>query len=150
MTKKINYEDDIFALSLLLRGVSDIVKLDADPEFFAQRIDADIAFLNAAIRRVFDALSTGPSFIKRSDYLKDLERLKRSFIELLDSLAEKRVPFAEFLSASAATYRAMRAAHQDDISEIRSALSESRGLEEEHMVSENEYKILLQPTDDTP
>jgi hypothetical protein len=150
MTKKINYEDDIFALSLLLRGVSDIVKLDIDAEFFAERVDTDIRFIDAAMRRVSASLSSGPFFLKRQDYLKDLQRLKRSFVELLDSLAEKRVPFAEILSASAGRYRDMRTVNEKDILELRSRLSESTGLEEEHMVSENEYKILLSPTDDTP
>jgi len=149
MTKKINYEDDIFAISLLLRGVSDIVKLDIDAEFFVERVDGDIRFIDSAIRRVFQSLSSGPFFLKRHDYLKDLQRLKRSFVELLDSLVEKRVPFSEFLSASAGRYREMRSANESDISDIRSRLSDSAGLEEEHMVSENEYKILLSPNDET-
>jgi hypothetical protein len=149
MTKKINFEDDIFALFLLLRGISDIVKLDIDAEFFAERIDGDIHFVDAAMRRVFESLSGGPFFLKRHEYLKSMQRLKRSFVELLDCLAEKRVPFSEFLSQAAGGYRDMRDAHERDISDIRASLSESVGLEEENMVSENEYKILLSPSEET-
>jgi hypothetical protein len=149
MTKKINYEDDIFALSLLLRGVSDIVKLDIDADFFAERVDGDIRFIDSAMRRVFESISSGPFFLKRQDYLKDMLRLKNSFVDLLDSLAENRVAFAETLSRSTARYHDMGAVNQREISDIRSSLSESSGLEEEHMVSEDEYKILLSPTDET-
>ncbi len=150
MTKKINFEDDIFAISLLQRAVSDIVKLDVDPEFFSERVEGDIAYIDAAMRRVSASLSSGPFFVKRQDYFKDMLRLKRSFVELLDSILDKRVPFAISLSRSFPAYRAMREANEKDVSEIRARLSEPAGLEEEHMVSADEYKILLSPTDETP
>jgi hypothetical protein len=149
MTKKINYEDDIFALSLLLRSVSDIVKLDVDAEYFAERVDADIRFIDSAMRRVFQSLSSGPFFLKRQEYLKDLLKLKTSFADLLDAITEKRVTFAEFLSQPLARYREMRGVNLREISDIRLSLSDSTGVEEENMVSENEYKILLSPTDET-
>jgi hypothetical protein len=149
MTKKINYEDDIFSLSLLIRGLSDIVKLEIDPEFFRDRIEGDIRFIDGAIRRIYESLAGGPFFVKRHEYLKGMQRLKRAFVELLDAILDKRVAFAEYLSGSLENLRQMRDVHDRDIGDIRSSLSQSKGMEQEHIISEDEYKILLSPPDDT-
>ncbi len=147
MTKKINYEDDIFTLSLLVRNLSDILKLEIDAEFFRERIDGDIAFIDATARRIHESLAESPVFLKRQEYLKGMQRMQRSFIGLLEAILEKRFPFAEFLQGQADRYRAIREAHEKDLGDINSALSRSSGLEEQHMVSENEFKILLSPTE---
>jgi hypothetical protein len=147
MTKKINFEDDIFTLSLLVRNLSDILKLEIDAEFFRDRIDGDVSFIDTAARRIHESLAESPLFLKRQEYLKGMQRMKRSFIGLLDAILEKRLPSAEFLLGQADRYRAIRAAHEKDLEEITAALSKSSGLEEQHMVSENEFKILLSPTE---
>jgi len=43
MTRKINYEDDIFSLALQVRCLQDMLKLEIDPEFFRERVLGDIA-----------------------------------------------------------------------------------------------------------
>ena len=48
MTRKINYEDDLFALSLLVRGLRDIAGLEVDADLFAD--DAVAVSANPANR----------------------------------------------------------------------------------------------------
>ena len=38
MTRRINYEDDIFTLALQVRCLQDTLKLEIDPELFRERI----------------------------------------------------------------------------------------------------------------
>ncbi len=148
MTKKINYEDDIFTLSLLVRSLNDMLRLDIDPEFFLRRIESDIAFLDSAINRIYQILSSGPFFVKRHEYLLSMQRLKRSFVDLLGAIADKRLPFAEHLAGSLEAFRRMSDAHAEDLNAISSALSQTKGQEEEHIVSEDEFKNLLSPMEE--
>jgi hypothetical protein len=148
MTKKINYEDDIFTLSLMVRSLSDMLKLEIDPEFFLRRIESDIAFLDSAIGRVYQILTTGPFFVKRHEYLQSMQRLKRSFVELLSAVIDRRFPFAEHMTGSVEAFRRMSETHTADLSSINASLSQTKGQEEEHIVSEDEFKNLLSPMEE--
>jgi hypothetical protein len=148
MTKKINYEDDIFTLSLLVRTLRDIMKLEIDPEFFRERITADINYLDGCINRIYQTLTASPFFLKRSDHLKAMQRLKRSFGELLDDISLRRVPCAEFLADQAERCRGLSEAHARDASAIRSSLAQPGSFEEEHIVSEDEFRILMSPQEE--
>jgi hypothetical protein len=148
MTRKINYEDDIFTLSLLLRTLGDVLKLEIDPEFFRERVESDIAFLDTAIGRIHQTLAASPFFLKKSEYLKGLQRLKRSFADLLKEIAAHTLPFAEFLPGAESRYAALAEAHARDALEIRTSLSQSGTGEEEQMVSEDEFKILMSPPEE--
>ncbi len=150
MTRKINYEDDIFTLSLLVRTLRDVLKLEIDPEFFKERVVTDITFLDSSINKVYQSLVESPFFLKRSDHLKSMQKLKRSFAGLLDDIAGRRTPFAEFLAGIEERCRGLSEAHTRDAQEIRSSLSQSGVMEEEHMVSEDEFKILLSPHEEGP
>ena len=148
MTKKINYEDDIFTLSLLVRGLSDMLRLEIDPEFFLRRIEGDIAFLDSAINRIYQILTSGPFFVKRHEYLLSMQRLKKAFVDLLNAIVDKRYPFAEHMVGSLEAFRRMSGSHAEDLSAISSALSQTKGQEEEHIVSEDEFKNLLSPMEE--
>ena len=148
MTRKINYEDDIFTLSLLVRTLGDVLKLEIDPEFFRERVETDISFLDSATNRIHQSLAASPFFLKKTEYLLAMQRLKRSFSELLGDIASRKLPFAEFLPGGETRYRGMADAHARDALEIRSSLTQDGGGEEEHMVSEDEFKILMSPPDE--
>jgi hypothetical protein len=148
MTKKINYEDDIFSLNLFVRNLSDILKLDIDPDLFRERVQGDIAFLDLAINRLFESLEGGPLFLKRDEHLKEMQRLKRSFVALLDSLIDGQAPISQFLLPFHGHFKGMREAHDRDVSNIRSLLSRTASRDEEHIVSEDEFKILLSPPEE--
>ena len=148
MTRKTNYEDDIFTLGVIVRSLTDILRLEIDPEYFRERVAADIAFVDSAVNRIQDSLGGGSFLLKRNEYLRAIQKVKRSFVDLLDSILDKRVAFAEHLEGLRERYVEMRQAHEMDIAQIRSTLSQSKSTDEEHIVSADEYKFLLTPTEE--
>ncbi|HYW85916.1 MAG TPA: hypothetical protein VFB30_21880 [Spirochaetia bacterium] len=150
MTRKINYEDDIFSLALEIRCLQDILKLEIDPEFFRERVLGDISWADSMIARVYQSLVASSLFVKRQEHLREIQKLKRAFIEAIDSLLAKRVPFAQHVTDSSERLRAIRDAHEKDIAEIRELLT-GRGQgapEEEHIVSAEELRFLMTATEE--
>jgi len=150
MTRKINYEDDIFSLALQVRCLQDILKLEIDPEFFRERVLGDIAWADAMIAKVYQSLAASSLFVKRQEHLREIQKVKRAFIEAIDGLLGKRVPFAQHVADSTERLRAIRDSHEKDIAEIRELLA-GRGQgapEEEHMVSPEELKFLMTASDE--
>ncbi len=150
MTRKINYEDDIFSLALQVRCLQDILRLEIDPEFFRERVLGDIAWADGMIGRVYQRLVTSPLFVKRQEHLREIQKLKRAFIDALEGLLAKRVPFAAHVADASERLRAIRDVHEKDIVDIREMLA-GRGQgapEEEHMVSAEEFKFLMTAPDE--
>lgn len=150
MTRRINYEDDIFSLALQVRCLRDMLRLEIDPEFFRERIVGDLAYLDATIGRVYAGLNASPSFVGRQDHLKEVQKLKRAFAEALGEILQKRSPFAPYLLDRFDGIQEMQAAHLRDAAEIRAVLSgQAPGpQEDEHMVSAEELKILFAPPEE--
>ena len=145
MTRKINYEDDIFSLALQVRCLQDILKLEIDPEFFRERILGDISWADLMIAKVYQSLVASSLFVKRQEHLREIQKLKRAFIDAIDGLLTRRVPFAQYVADSADRLRAIREAHEKDIVDIRELLA-GRGQgapEEEQVVSAEELKFLM-------
>ena len=90
MTRKINYEDDIFTLALQVRCLRDTLKLEVDPDLFKDRILGDILWIDSTIGRLFQSLRESSLYVKRQEHLKELQKLKRAFADALDALVEKR------------------------------------------------------------
>ncbi|HVP19908.1 MAG TPA: hypothetical protein VMU36_13030 [Spirochaetia bacterium] len=150
MTRKINYEDDIFSLALQVRCIQDILRLDVDPEFFRERILGDIAWADDMIGRVYQSLVASSLFVKRQEHLREIQKLKRAFVDAIDGLIARRVPFAQHIADSGDRLREIRDAHEKDIADIREVLA-GRGQvapEEEHMVSAEELKFLMTAPDE--
>ena len=119
MTRKINYEDDIFSLALQVRCLQDILKLEIDPEFFRERVLGDISWADAMIAKVYQSLVASSLFVKRQEHLREIQKLKRAFVETIDSLLSRRVPFAQHVVDSTESLQAIRDAHEKDIGDIR-------------------------------
>ncbi len=150
MTRKINYEDDIFSLALQVRCLQDILKLEIDPEFFRERVLGDISWADAMIAKVYQSLVASSLFVKRQEHLREIQKLKRAFVETIDSLLSRRVPFAQHVVDSTESLQAIRDAHEKDIGDIRELLT-GRGqgaMEEEQVVSAEELKFLMTASDE--
>ncbi|MGD0725593.1 MAG: hypothetical protein ABSB63_08510 [Spirochaetia bacterium] len=148
MTRRINYEDDIFTLALQVRCLQDTLKLEVDPELFRERLLGDIAWIDATIGRLYQSLKESSLFVKRQEHLKELQKLKRAFAGALDALVEKRAPFAAHIPEKSGELRAIRDSHLRDIEEIRSILAGKGAPEVEHMVSTEELKFLMTSDDE--
>ncbi len=148
MTRRINYEDDIFTVSLQVRCLQDMLKLDVDPELFRDRVLGDIAWVDATIGRLYRSLRDSPVFVKRQDHLRELSKLMRAFIDALDALVEKRVPFAEHVAESAPDLRSRREMSARDVDAITGLLAGAGSAEEEHIVSAEELRFLMTAEDE--
>ncbi len=148
MTRRINYEDDIFTVALQVRCLQDTLKLEVDPELFKDRIIGDISWIDGIIAKLYQSLRESSLYVKRQDYLRELQKLKRSYVEVLDSLVERRAPFAEHLAERAADLRARRDGHVRDIDEIGTLLLGAGSADEEHIVSAEELRFLMTAEDE--
>jgi hypothetical protein len=143
MTRKINYEDDIFTLALQVRCLQDTLKLEVDPDLFKDRIVGDIVWIDSTIGRLFQSLRESSLYVKRQEHLKELQKLKHAFADALDALVENRSPLAAHLPERMAEIRAIRDSHARDVDEIKALLAGKGAPEEEHMVSREELKFLM-------
>lgn len=146
MTKQINYEDDLFALTLMVRNLSDILKLDADPTFFRDKLASDLFAVDAIMARVSAALQECGTFVKRNDHLRELVKLKKLYTDLLEEALLCHAPLSQALTDYGEKFRRIRDAHNREMGGIRDALARavSAPQEREHMVSEEEFKSLLE------
>ncbi|MGA2977512.1 MAG: hypothetical protein ABSF77_19575, partial [Spirochaetia bacterium] len=56
MTRRINYEDDIFTVALQVRCLQDALKLEVDPDLFKDRLLGDVAWIDAISGRLYQSL----------------------------------------------------------------------------------------------
>jgi hypothetical protein len=143
MTRRINYEDDIFTLALQVRWLQDALKLDIDPEMFRDRLLGDLGWIETTIAALYRSLRESSLYVKRQEHLKELQKLKRAFVEALDAVVEKRSPFAAHVPEKLEQIRQMRDAQLRDIEEIRALMSGAAAPEGEHIVSAEELKFLM-------
>lgn len=148
MTRRINYEDDIFSLALQVRCLQDTLKLEVDPELFRERILGDIAWIESTVARLYQSLRESSQYVKRQEHLKELQKLKRAFVTALDMLVENQSSFGEHLADKREELGTIRAAQGQDIDEIKALIAGKGAPEDEHMVSPEELAILMTAEED--
>lgn len=150
MTRKINYEDDLFALSLVVRCVRDIVRLEVDADLFAERMADEAAFVDDCAVRALAALRSNPFLVDRADHLRSLQKLLRSLAALFEELAAGRSSIAAALEARSAGLRAKAEARARDAETIEVLLAEQEGdaVDDPHVVSAEELRILTAPPEE--
>jgi hypothetical protein len=143
--KLINYEDNIFYLLVLLKSIRDGARLDVDSKYFGQKLVQDFLYIASITDDIFKPLKTNVHLLKRSNYLKDLKRLKKQYVDLIDDIIENKVPQAHIFATSIDKLREIKKVYSKDLLDIKSLLpkSASEHGEEELMVSEEEFKYLL-------
>jgi len=148
MTRRINYEDDIFTVALQVRCLQDALKLEVDPELFADRIAGDIGWIDSITGNLYRSLRESSLYVKRKDHLKELAKLKRYFGEALDTVLDRKAPLSEALLERLPGLRAIRDVHARDIAEIKGLLEGKASPDEEHIVSAEELKFLMTSDDE--
>jgi hypothetical protein len=148
MTRKINYEDDIFTVALQVRCLQDALKLEVDPDLFAERIAADIGWIDSITGSLYRSLRESSLYVKRQEHLKELAKLKRYFSEALDAVLSRKAPLSEALLERLPGLRAIRDAHARDVADIKLLLEGKGSPEEEHIVSPEELKFLMTSDDE--
>ena len=147
MTRRVNYEDNIFYLNMILKQLTAAFKLNIDVGVFKERIIEEIRFLDTAIEEIFQSLERNPLMIDRLDHLKDLQKLNRSFVTVMEDILAGDLPLAQALEDSVPLVERLLEARRDQLSRLRelTAVHQLSQGEAEQIVSEAEFRYLLAP-----
>lgn len=144
MSQKIHYQDDLFLLSVLAKSLDSGLSVEADPEFYLERLAEDVFFIDSSIRKFKDLLSANSHLMDRSEYLKLLERTARTFAGSLERLASGASPMSSawerYLSRLEEIARDQKAMLAELVDLLKNA---GEGANETELVSSDELSELL-------
>jgi hypothetical protein len=145
MTNIINYEDDIFYLTHIVRKLADGLKLDIDPNTFKKLIIEEVSFLNKSIEALFHTLKNSQLKINRDLYFKSMLRLNRQYVGLLNDIINHTSPFALNLQEYTDMLLRFKSQHMEYITELEDLLSDitTNSNGDQEIISEEEMRILL-------
>jgi hypothetical protein len=144
MSQMIHYQDDLFSLSVLVKSLDLILSTETDPDFFAERVRADVDFLNGSLESFALLLEQNSLLIERAEYLKLLERTVKIFIGILGRLEGSGYPRAKAFAGDGARIAAVSASQHALLGRLSGLLSDSlSGDAETDLVSQDELSELL-------
>lgn len=140
----IHYQDDLFSLSVLVKSLDLILSTETDPDYFAERVSADIEFLDRNLRAFGSMLDQNTLLIERADYLKLLEKTVKSFIGVLDRLSGSGYPRAQAFAGDGLRLGAAGGEQRALLGRLGELLRSSlSGDAETDLVSQDELSELL-------
>ena len=145
MTRRVNYDDNIFYLTLVFKGIAAGLKLNIDTGLYRDRIVEDMRFLDKTCSSIYQSLKADHLMIDRLIHIKGLQRLNADFVALLEDILEERLPLASALEQDFDLLQRIQSNREVELSglkEMTSRLGESGG-DQEQIVSEQEFKFLL-------
>lgn len=146
MAARINYEDNVFFVSSLIKALSTGIVLDIDHSFFGEKILQDISFVHETLRTLDHNLRANVYLIRRTEYMRSLLRTVQNFVEFLDSLSTAKSAFAKDLSRHASRFRQYRDEQRTAAAELQRALQGAAAPSEEteEIISSDEYRFLFE------
>ena len=85
--QNIRIEDNLWYVRRLVALVADAVKIQPDPDLFADRVLEDIRFAQTTVRTLMDLLRTSTRLMDRGEYLVLLARSARTLADAVSDLA---------------------------------------------------------------
>jgi len=145
MTRRVNYEENIFFLALVLKQLAAALKLNVDADLLRERVVGDFQFLDRSLARLHQSLKANHLMIDRLAHLKELQRLNASLASLLEDVLQGRLALADELEADFPLLRPLHENRRRDLLELSQAMAASgQGPgDHEQLVSEEEFKGLL-------
>ena len=86
MNKRVNFEDNVFILTMRIRMIRDTITLDADPELFLEKILDDICFTDHMLRILLGYLQENDRLIARDEFLEHFSELEWQFCQVIGEL----------------------------------------------------------------
>ena len=149
MARQINYGDDIFYLTFVVKRMRDAIRLDLDGDLFSDHLRDDVRFVDETIGRVHHTLIENPLMIRRAEYLTDLERLLREFASTLDEARSSKSTFCRSIPPTAGWWNELTDRQHQRIDVVHDELTARQNSpDNEHMVSEEELRYLFVTDDD--
>jgi hypothetical protein len=144
MSQMIHYQDDLFSLSVLVKSLDLILSTETDPEYFAERVDSDLAFLDRNLDSFCGLLEQNSLLVERAEYLKLLERTVKTFMGVLGRLQGAGYPRAQSFAGDGTRLEAVSASQRNLLGRLAGLLSSSlAGDAETDLVSQDELSELL-------
>ena len=145
MAAKVNYSDNLFYLNAATRLLRSALQLELDGDYFNGKIVEDLFFIDRTLLRIGEALMTNVYLINRHEHVKELTRAKRAFADLLGELIDDRLPLSRAFDPYRAKLVGCRGEHVAGIADLQATLeARARSAEPEQVLSEDEYRFLLQ------
>ncbi|TVQ26184.1 MAG: hypothetical protein EA383_06085 [Spirochaetaceae bacterium] len=146
MAARINYEDNVFFVSALIKALSTGVVLDIDHDYFGEKILGDVTFIHETLRSLDKSLRENVYLIRRTEYMRSLLRTVQNYVEFLDSLKTSDSAFAKDLSAHAPRFERYREEQRSVAAELQRALqgAAAPSSETEEIISTDEYRFLFE------
>jgi len=145
MPQKIHYRDDLFLLSTLVKTLEVSLSIEADPEYYRDKVVGDLFFIDATIRSLAENLIQNSHLSARAEYLKLLERVSSDFWRALERLQTGESPSAENYSAIAPQVKSLVSGQRSISQNLRSLIDESLSSDsvDTDLVSGDEISRLL-------
>ena len=145
MAERVHYNDDLFFISSQIKCLHHGLSLEIDADHFLDKVIEDIFFIDGALGKIYANLKSQGLLIHRHEYLKNLLRAERSFVEFLTAILSGGYPFTAHLETFFGRIKTSRSRHGQYIAEIQGLLQGEvvTGDDGENLVSDQEYKILL-------
>lgn len=140
----IHYQDDLFAMSVLVKSLDLMLSTEADPDFFADRVSKDLDFLNTGLQTFGSLLEQNSLLLERAEYLKLLERTTKAFIGVLERLHGSSYPRSRDFAPEGSPATSMAAEQKALLGRLGELLKSSLADENEtDLVSQDELSELL-------
>jgi hypothetical protein len=144
MSQMIHYQDDLFSLSVLVKSLDLILSTETDPDYFAERVESELGFLDKSLESFGSLLEQNSLLIERAEYLKLLERTVKTFIGVLGRLEGAGYPRAQAFLGAGSRVAAISGNQRALLGRLGGLLSSSlTGEAETDLVSQNELSELL-------
>jgi hypothetical protein len=150
MINIIHYDDDIFYLTYTVKRLFDGLKLELDASLFLNKLLEDIAFVSRSVEFFLESLKSTKLKVNRLNYLKNMYKLNKLFVEMLNSTLTEQAAFAPQLKNHFTHLAALRDRHIEHEHVLIEALNKGHhpSAQESDILSEEEYRILLSRDED--
>lgn len=146
MAARINYEDNVFFVSTLIKALSTGIVLDIDHDFFGEKLLNDISFIHDTLCELNQNLRENVYLIRRTEYMRSLLRTVQNFVEFLEAMNSAQSPLARDMSVHAQRFAKYRDEQRAAAAELQRALQGAAAPSEENeeIISSDEYRFLFE------
>jgi len=143
MKAKIHYEEDLFYLTLQMKGLREGLRLTIDADYFQDKFLADLRFVDETLDKVLATLKENPNLIRRAEYLYNLVKVQGAYLELIADLLVGTGDIREALAPYRNEFLRRQESHDADVHEIRTLLRlVSQEDEREDVITPDELSLL--------
>src|SRR4030066_308687 len=126
MVNIIHYDDDIFYLTHTVKRLFDGIKLELDATLFLNKILEDIAFVSRSIEFFLESLRSSKLKVNRLNYLKNMYKLNKLYIEMLNAILTEQAAFAPLLKHHFTHLGSLRDRHIEHEHDLHQAITKGK------------------------